>query len=215
MAEEAQRSAAPRRSAGLIMPRRIDAELRTEQIGAAALRVLERDGLGGLSVRGVATEAGIAAASLRRVFPSQHALRVYCLERIEARATERIAALDLEGRELAEGLLAQLLPLDDVRRVELIAQVQLGVLALTDDTLRPAAVRLSAGVDRACTSVIEILAHAGELGDGRDPVAEARRLRALLDGLAMHDLWGGNAETSTQALQILAHHFDELARPVN
>lgn len=57
------------------MPRRIDTEARTAQIAAAALRVLARDGLGGLSVRGVAAEAGIAAASLRRAFPTQHALR--------------------------------------------------------------------------------------------------------------------------------------------
>ncbi|MDR0415820.1 MAG: TetR family transcriptional regulator, partial [Propionibacteriaceae bacterium] len=46
------------------MPRRIDAEARAAEIAAAALRVLGRDGLAGLSVRGVAAEAGIAVASL-------------------------------------------------------------------------------------------------------------------------------------------------------
>src|SRR5690606_36339324 len=91
------------------MPRRIAAAERTAEIAEAALRVLERDGLAGLSVRGVATEAGVAVASLRRAFPSQHALREYCLELIEARATARIAALELTGRPLAEELLAQLL----------------------------------------------------------------------------------------------------------
>ncbi|KHK96700.1 TetR family transcriptional regulator [Microbacterium mangrovi] len=195
------------------MPRRIDTEERTEQIASAALRVLERVGLAGLSVRGVAAEAGIAAASLRRAFPTQHALRVYCLELIEERVTARISALDLTGRALVDELLAQLLPLDAERRTELLAQVQLGILSVTDAALRPAAIDLSAAVDRACRSAIEILVHTGELSEDRDPEYEARRLRALLDGVAMHGLWGGNPQGATPAPDILSRHLDELARP--
>lgn len=192
------------------MPRRIDAEARTAEIAAAALRVLERDGLAGLSVRGVAAEANIAAASLRRAFPTQHALREYCLELIEERATARITSLDLTGRALADALLAQLLPLDDERRSELIAQVQLGVLSLTDSDLRPAAVRLNAAVSRACRIAIDILASAGQLDRGRDPEYEAQRLRALLDGIAMQGLWSGDPKRAGQMLSTLARHLDEL-----
>lgn len=195
------------------MPRRIDTEARTEQIATAALRVLERDGLAGLSVRGVAAEAGIAAASLRRAFPTQHALREYCFELIQERATARIGALDLTGRARADQLLAQLLPLDAERRSELVAQVQLGVLSLTDRELRPAAIRLDAAVDRACRLAIDILAEAGRLNPDRDPDHESRRLRALLDGIAMHGLWSGTPETSSEMLGTLTRHLDELAHP--
>lgn len=195
------------------MPRRIDAGARTAEIAAAALRVLERDGLAGLSVRGVAAEAEIASASLRRAFPTQHALREYCLELIEERATARIAALDLTGRALADALLAQLLPLDDERRVELIAQVQLGMLSLTDSDLRPAAIRLNAAVSRACRIVIELLASTGQLDSGRDPEHEALRLRALLDGIAMQSLWSGDLQRAGRMLSTLARHVDELALP--
>lgn len=195
------------------MPRRIDAEVRTAEIAAAALRVLERDGLAGLSVRGVAAEAGIAAASLRRAFPTQHALREYCLELIEQRATARVTSLELTDRALADALLAQLLPLDEERRVELVAQVQLGVLSLTDGDLRPAAVRLHAAVSGACRIAIDILAAAGQLGDGRDPDYEAQRLRALLDGIAMQGLWIGEPQGAGQMLSILARHLDELRGP--
>lgn len=195
------------------MPRRIDTEARIEQIAAASLRVLERDGLVGLSVRGVATEAGIAAASLRRVFPTQHALRVSCLELVEERATARIVALTLTGRPLADAILAQLLPLDGERHSELLAQLQLGVLALTDDALRPSAIKLSSAVDRACRLSIDVLADGGQLGPGRDPEYEARRLRALLDGVAMHELWRGSPNAPAPMLGTLARHLDELARP--
>lgn len=194
------------------MPRRVDTEARTEEIASAALRILERDGLAGLSVRGVAAEAGIAAASLRRAFPTQHTLREYCLELVEERATARIVAIDLTGRALTDELLAQLLPLDGERRSELVAHVQLGVLSLTDESLRPAAIKLSAAVDRACGFAIEVLAQAGQLGSGRDREYEVRRLRALLDGIAMHGLWSGNPQASTQMLDTLARHLDELSR---
>lgn len=193
------------------MPRRIDAEKRTEDIAAAALRVLEYDGLSGLSVRGVAAEAGIAAASLRRAFPTQHALRVYCLELVEQRVTSRIVALDLSGRALADALLAQLLPLDADRRTELLAQVQLGVLSLTDDGLRPTAITLSDAIDRVCAAAVEALAAAGRLDQERDPEYEARRLRALIDGIAMYGLWRGHPLAAEQMLETLGRHLDELA----
>ncbi|RLP74579.1 TetR family transcriptional regulator [Mycetocola tolaasinivorans] len=195
------------------MPRRIDTAERTDTIATAALRVLERDGLAGLSVRGVAAEAEIAAASLRRAFPTQHALREYCFEVIEERATVRIRGLDLSGRALAEGILAQLLPLDAERRTELVAQVQLGILALTDEALRPAAIRLGDGVERACRAALTVLDAARLFGTHRDLDYETQRLRALLDGIAMHGLWNGEPESSALMLTTLARHLDELSRP--
>lgn len=179
------------------------------------MRVLEREGLSGLSVRGgVAAEAGIAAASLRRAFATQHALREFCLQLIEDRVTARIAALELTGRALVDGLLLQLLPLDKERRLELVAQVQLGVLSLTDSALRPAAIRLSEGVDRVCHVALQLLAEAGQFNPGgRDPDYEAQRLRALLDGIAMHGLWSGELPEAGPMLRVLSRHLDELTGP--
>ena len=195
------------------MPRKIDAEARAEHIASAALRALGRDGLAGLSVRGVAAEAGIAAASLRRAFPTQHSLRVYCFELIQERATARIVALDLYGRAYVDQLLAQLLPLDSERRLEFVAQVQLGVLSLTDSNLRPAAIKLGAAVARVCQGAIDVLARTGQLHNDRDPEYEAQRLRVLIDGIAMYGLWSGAPEESGRMLSTLARHLDELAHP--
>lgn len=195
------------------MPRLIDADARNAEIAAASLRVLARDGLARLSVRGVAEEAGIATASLRRAFPTQHSLREHCLSLIEKRATARIRALtqELSGRPLVDAMLSQLLPLDRERRTELAAQIQLGVLALTDAKLREAALRLDAAVGHACRAAIAILQDSGLIGRARDPEHEARRLHALLDGIALQGLWDGDAGISPATVDILFRHLDELA----
>lgn len=122
-------------------------------------------------------------------------------------------ALGGSGRELVEALLAELLPLDDERRTELVAQAQLGILALTDDTLRPAAIKLSGAVDLACRIAIEILAESGGLGAGRDRGYQAVRLRALVDGIAMQGLWKGTPDDSAHLRDTLTSHLDELASP--
>lgn len=195
------------------MPRLIDHDARTREIAAASLRVLERDGLAALSVRNVAEEAGIAVASLRRAFPTQHALREHCLLLVEERVSTRIRALrgDVPGRRLVEEILAQLLPLDHDRRVELRAQIQLGVLALTDARLRDSVRRLDGAVAAACRACIDMLEAVGELGMGRDPGAEAQRLHALLDGAALHAVWGGDADAEA-ARVLIAAHLDDIAR---
>ncbi len=193
------------------MPRLIDAEERNAEIARAALRVLENEGMSALSVRNVAAEAGIAPASLRRAFPSQHSLREYCIELIEERATARITSIELTGRELVDEVLAQLLPLDGERRMEMIAQTQLGVLSMTDESLRPATARMNEGVERGCRYAIEVLIREGQFNSSRDSERETQRLHALLDGIAMQLLWSGTEESSQRALVMLGRHIDELA----
>ena len=192
------------------MPKLIDHDERNREIAEASLRVLERDGLEALSVRRVADEAGIAPASLRRAFPTQHALREHCLDLIPERVARRITALESSGRPWVSDLLAQLLPLDAERRAELVAQTQLGVLALTDPALRPAAARLTGGVARACTAAIEVLDRAGELGVGRDGAHEASVLHAVLDGAALHALWSPDEFPGSSARALIERHLDGL-----
>lgn len=181
------------------MPRLIDHEERDREIAAAAFAVLERDGLTALSVRRVAAEAGIAAASLRRAFPSQHALRVYCFDVIRSHATDRVRSLSGSGIPLGVAVLSELLPLDATRRLELTAQLQLMILALTDPRLRETASTLHGDVRRACEIV------AAEVGLARPPA----ELHAFLDGLALHLLTEPTSTTPQEAIALLEDYLTE------
>ena len=171
------------------MPKHLDRAAREQEIAEACLRVLARGGLALLSVRGVAEEAGIATASLRRAFPTQDALREHCFAYIQERVGRRLAALGGEGRELAAAALAELLPLDADRRLELIAQLHLGTLSLTDTRLGPLSTKLGVGVRGVCASVVEELARHDLLAPAvHDRSAVTDLLHAALDGLALQAL---------------------------
>jgi AcrR family transcriptional regulator len=192
------------------MPRLIDHDERNDLIARAAIRVLTRDGLAALSVRNLAAEAGIATASLRRAFPTQDALRQFCFDQIRDAVAARIAALSGEGTPLVLALLLELLPLDETRRAEFVAQLQLGSLALTDATLQPSVISLSQDVHRACTAAVAELARCDALAAGSDAALEAERLHALLDGLALQLLWEPRANAAGYASLILTRHLDSL-----
>ena len=192
------------------MPRLIDHDDRNDEIGAAAFRVLVRDGIAGLSVRKVAEEAEIATASLRRAFPTQDALRRFCFDRIHQSVAARLRAVTGDGREKAMQWMRELLPLDDTRRTELVVQLQLSRLALTDESLRGSAADLHDG-RRVCSSVLRQLSESGVTDPTLDPDLETARLHALLDGLALHLLWNTSDDPAGQADRVLQRHIDTLA----
>lgn len=204
------------------MPRLIDHDVREREIAEAAWRVISREGLPGLSVRKVAEEAGLATASLRRSFPTQEALRVACLQLVTVRVQERIGRLDrhLPVREFVEACLAELLPLDEERALELQVQVAVGTLARTEAGVAEVDALAHDLLRQACRSMLLYLAE----GDARfeavtqDVDANAATLHALLDGLALHllrqrTLLEGEelsaAEIATVAL--LSTYLDSLA----
>lgn len=193
------------------MPRLIDHDERDRQIGEAAIRVLAADGLAALSVRKVADEAGIATASLRRAFPTQEALRRFCVGRIRDDVAGRIAALRGEGRPLVLRLLSELLPLDDARRRELAAQLQLAMLALTDRDLGDSVAELHDAVRTVCVSALQELKRTGGMSPDADLPREAARLHALLDGLALQLLSTRPADPAGVAEAMLEHHIDALS----
>jgi AcrR family transcriptional regulator len=190
------------------MPRLIDHDARARQIGEAVLRVLVAEGLSSLSVRKVADEAGIGTASLRRAFPTQDALQAWCFTFVRERVAARIGALPGAGRGFVLSLLEQLLPLDDDRRAELVAQLQLATLAITQPHLREASAGLARDVRSVCSAAIEELVRAGELSDSLDLDAATDSLHATLDGIALQAL----LDPVTFTPQVTA---DRLARSVD
>lgn len=192
------------------MPRTIDQEQRRTEIAEAVWRLIVRDGVSAVSLRTVAAEAGIVLGSLRHSFPAKADLLAYSMELVHARATERVRAHSnlSDPRELVRAMLAEVLPLDAQRLVEMRVNLALMVESPAHPRLGRQTLLAQQAVAGLCEQACRHLQQTGHLHPGRDPVAEGRRLHALLDGLAMHLVV--DPAGTPDALPTLDRHLDEL-----
>src|SRR5256885_2732805 len=108
------------------MPRRTDHDARRRRIAEALLRLAGRDGLDAVSLRHVAAEAAVSMGQVQHYFATKGEMLRFALdvvsERVADRIGRRVAALTDDGRDdpytLVRTMLAELLPLDEERRLE-------------------------------------------------------------------------------------------------
>ena len=191
------------------MPKQVDHDARREALAGALWRVVTRDGIEAASLRRVAAEAGWSTGSLRHYFTTQSELLAFAMELVVQRVEQRLAALDPGGepRAIAERALHEVLPLDAQRRAE--AQVWLAFTArsLVDPELRGLRDRAHEALRGLCRSAAELLGVPAEELD-----AEAERLQALVDGLALHAVLDPATTTPERQAALLAGYIDAMGR---
>lgn len=145
----------------------------------ATIRVLERDGVGGVTHRAVAAEAGVPLAAATYYFATLDDLYVQALRRASEEQERLFAALEPGSIRSAAELLHECI---HGRRAWTIAQYELMLLATRRDAMRDDAERWYLALEAAIDP------------DGRDPVR--RRVIALaVDGLMLRMLWLGDPAT--------------------
>ncbi|WP_329425234.1 TetR family transcriptional regulator C-terminal domain-containing protein [Streptosporangium sp. NBC_01495] len=106
------------------VPRLVDHDQRRAELGEAAIRVILREGLAGVSVRGVAAEAGWSTGSLRHYFGNQHELQAYVVrattDTLRRRVLPRVQRPRTQDSvvERIASIVEEMLPLDAERREE-------------------------------------------------------------------------------------------------
>lgn len=196
------------------MPRLIDHTERRSEIAEALWRIALREGVSGVSIREVAAEAGISAGSLRHVFADKEELLEFSMrliyDRVAARIEERARIRDPLRR--ADAILAELLPFDDNRRVEMHVNLAMVTESVAHPGLATAAVEAHEGLRALCVRVLSDLREHGLVDGDRDLDAEALRLHALIDGLAMHLLLAGT-DSRDQTRAAVSEHLASLKHP--
>lgn len=139
---------------------------RDEKVIAAAWRLIASTGVASLTVKALATEAGVAPSSMLYTMPSHAVVRERSLEAISPRIRERVSALpdDLEGGpERARALLSSLLPLDAERRLEASVLVALSACALTEPGLQPVWREVDGTIRDVCSQALRSLGVRGDV----------------------------------------------------
>ncbi len=197
------------------MPKVVDHDARRAELVRALWDVVRTAGIHAVSVRSVAAAAGTSPSALRHYFATQDELLAFALttvlERVTARVVPRLA--ELEGRDGALVVLEQFLPVDDERRIE--TAVYLAFIGRSPGN--PALQRIRDEADalgrQGVRLALGMLADAGDVGAGRDLDAEADRLYALLDGLAMHGSLMPDRYPASDLHAMLRQHLADLRLP--
>lgn len=197
------------------MPRTADHAARRAQIADALVRVAARDGLHAVTMRSVATEAGVSLRLVQYYFRTKSGLLTGALHHLEQQShrrwAERLAGLPdpPPPRAFAEAFLTEALPTDEPSRVFHLVGTSYAMLSLTDPEL--ATPDFAAGIGRLqqqLTAALTRAADHGELASGLDPRQEAARLVALANGLGTGLLAGQH--TAESAAELVRYHLDQL-----
>lgn len=162
-------------------------EARKARLAEAVWRIILDQGIGAVSVRTVASEAGMAVGSLRHLFPTKAELLEFSAELMLDRATARVTATEAgaDPVEYAVEVIRQVLPLTPETRREF--EINVSLIAET-----PANPRLARIRDHAHEQLLELFVRiVGSIrtspGGADDSTArDGLRLLALVDGLGMH-----------------------------
>ena len=120
------------------MPKIVDHEERRRELAEALWRVIAASGPQAVSIRSVATEAGLSAGALRHYFQTREELLVFAMDLSEERVRRRMTEFSLTMTpempmvERAAGFAEQMLPLDETRRAEYRAWEATGTLGDLD-----------------------------------------------------------------------------------
>ena len=196
------------------MPKQVDHQVRRRLIAEALWRVTVRQGLEEVSLRHVATEAGVSMGLVQHYFAGKDEMLLFALDTLNQHVSQRVAARVAalpdpnEPRALVRAVLLEMLPLDPGRRDDAVV----GFAFLAQAAVRPAiANTLQASFAQLQDFVageIHRAQEAGETQAGLDPERETLTLLALLDGLTVQVLAGQGSPEA--ALAVLEYHLDHL-----
>lgn len=166
------------------MPKIVNYDQRREELGAALLEVLARDGIEGVSVRSVAAQAGWTRGVIAHYFADRDELLLYAY-RLALQREAAAAQSDADPVDALVALLVRALPIDDISSLDY--RIFLGLLGRLADRPDLAASlatdhadyesRVLLAVRRATTS--------GGIRTSLEPEQLAEILSTYVDGLTV------------------------------
>lgn len=191
------------------VPKKVDHRQRREEIAVAVCRLAGRQGLDGVSLRQVATEAGVSMGRVQHYFTTKDEMLRFAFRTISERVERRMAAAVADlgtsppPRALVRALLVELLPLTEQTEAE--APVLAAFLARA--VVEPA---LAESQRADAQRLREFVAAQIGAAPG-DPILEATTLLAVVDGL-MTQLLIGHIDPAT-ALSTLDYQLARIFGP--
>lgn len=178
-------------------------EARRAEIIAAALRVIERQGLQAATVRAIAHEMGCTTGVLTHHFRAKDDLTAFACDEVTRAIGRRIRSADLTGEPRQQLLAVALafLPDDPKSDQAWIVWLHFLAAALQQPEQMQRHSRATDAVRQHISELLTTFRSRGSLGADLDPDFEAAYLFALLDGLGVDafispDIYGPHTFTT-------------------
>ena len=197
------------------MPKLIDHEKRKIQLAEATWKIIAEEGIEQATVRKIASAAGLSVGALRHYFSTQSELLSYSMELVSERVRQRALAKTYKGNplDIVKESIAELLPADDERRIEMEVWLVFSVKMLVDAKLRPLSENVYQEMHDGLGQVLQLLSKLGLLKDELDMEAEINRLHSLVDGLALHHLLHPSVFSYEKMMKTLDYHLRSICLP--
>jgi DNA-binding transcriptional regulator YbjK len=197
------------------MPKIVDHDERRRVIVEALWRVVARDGAHEVSVRHVAAEAGMPKSSIGHYVGTMPQLLGLAVDQLIQVNTDHIVSLDLLelDADTVTEVLYTLVPVSERRRHMSGVWLLLVAQAGADPEFAEVLHRLNSSVYEGVHDLLTGMARQDLLHPSRDIDAEARRLHALVDGLAVQCMTDPALRSEADVRAILRAEVASLREP--
>lgn len=198
------------------MPKRVDHDLRRRQIAEAVWRLASTNGLEDVTLRRVATEAGVSMRLVQYYFGTRHELLVRSLEILNTVTTERahehIAGSDGEPTPhgVLRTVLVEMLPLDEHRRMRYLVHLAYFIRSRSDEALAATFREAPPVLEETLAKLISWGKDTGAVDPAVDQEMEAELLLNSIDGLQTSVVLG--QRTPEAAIALIDYQLDKIFR---
>ncbi len=188
----------------------VDHNERREEISEAAWRVIERDGPEAASMRGIAREAGYTTGVITHYFADKRELMAFAFGLMVNRSAARM--VESGEKTGIAGALAEILPIDEVRRRETTVWLALMGASLTDPEL---AKELRQRYRQAREAMLPVFEKTFAEARGEEPDDVADELLAVVDGITVDALTDPERYPPERQLSLLRRALQRLGLPTD
>lgn len=190
------------------MPKHVDHEERRQTIASATWKVIAEKGAEAATVRNIAEAAGLSLGALRYYFKTQDELIGFTLELVKERVQQRIQRIleqQLPPEESTLRILLEMIPHNEETYQEMAVWFQF-MNGVRQRKFSPESDDMLQGI----TLMMTQLEQHGLLKNELDMEVEIERLRAVVDGLALHAMISPEKYTEEKLTRILKTHLNEI-----
>lgn len=199
------------------MPKKVDQDERRGRIAKALVRLATERGLEAVSLRQVATAAGLSMGAVQHYFRTKDEMLLYALRYQSAERDRRITARVLASaehpspRDIVRTCLAELLPVDEVTRAEQLIETAFFIRALAEPEMRQVITEGTPKLIDFFAGLLRTAQAAGDVAADRDPVQEAHLLWSMVDSLRTSVIL--EERPAGEVLGTIDYYLDRLFRP--